>query len=117
MGALARHGTALMCGQLFGSRFPWGTLLVNVVGCFALGILIRLASEWGAWGEPTRLGVGTGFLGALTTFSTFGVQSVQLWSKSPAIATANVVGNLALGLIAAAVGMYLAMQLTNSPEL
>jgi CrcB protein len=116
LGALARHGTTVMCGQMFGNRFPLGTLVVNVVGCFALGWLVRAVGSWEAWGDSTRLGVGTGFLGALTTFSTFGVQTVQLWSKSPALALLNVTGNLVLGLVAASLGMYLAIQMTSAAK-
>ena len=55
-----------------------------------------------------KLVLGTGFLGAFTTFSTFGVQTVQLWGRSPLAAMGNVTGNLLIGIAAAMAGMYFA---------
>ena len=94
--------------KLAGDRFPWGTLFVNVLGCFLLGWLARTAADSDAISDSMKLTIGTGFLGAFTTFSTFGVQTVQLWSRSPIAAFGNVASNLLVGIAAVAVGMYLA---------
>lgn len=106
IGAIARYGASAMCSGLFGDRFPWGTLLVNVVGCFLLGWL--LSTSLATISDPLKLALGTGFLGAFTTFSTFGVQTLQAWQRSPLLAIANVGTNLIIGLAAAALGIYIA---------
>ncbi len=107
-GAIARHLSSITWTQLAGDRFPWGTLFVNVLGCFLLGWLARTAANSDAISDSMKLTIGTGFLGAFTTFSTFGVQTVQLWSRSPVAAFGNVASNLLVGIAAVAVGMYLA---------
>ena len=57
VGAVARYGASVMCGSLFGDRFPWGTLLVNVVGCFLLFAGLFLAGFFlvGATGPTTTI--------------------------------------------------------------
>lgn len=84
------------------SVFPLGTLVVNVVGCFILGCLV------GASSEHIRLLLGTGFCGALTTFSTFGYETSRLSTEgSQRFALANIVLSVGLGLGAAALGVTL----------
>lgn len=105
IGAVARHSITVFCTTTLGDRFPWGTLCVNVAGCFLLGALLQPTL---AFADTTKLALGTGFLGALTTFSTFGVQTLHAWQRSPFAACANIGANLALGLLAAAMGMHIA---------
>jgi CrcB protein len=112
-GAVARHAAGLLCTGLLGDRFPWGTLAVNVLGCFFLGWLAQSAASSTAISDTMKLTLGTGFLGAFTTFSTFGVQTIQVWNRSPALAIGNILANLVIGLVAAAVGMYLATVLAS----
>jgi CrcB protein len=84
------------------SVLPLGTLAVNVVGCFVLGCLVGAASD------DVRLLLGTGFCGALTTFSTFGYETSRLASEgSERAALANVVLSVGLGLAVAALGVSL----------
>lgn len=88
--------------------FPWGTLLVNVTGSLALGVVVGAIHAGAA---PPALGaaVGTGFCGAFTTFSSFGFETVRLVEDgSLSEAAANVVGNVVIGLLAAAAGWALA---------
>jgi len=83
------------------SVFPWGTLTVNAVGSFVLGCLI------GASGPLFAL-LGTGLCGALTTYSTFGYETVQLArTGSRLYALLNVVGSIAIGLLCAWAGLAL----------
>jgi CrcB protein len=93
----ARHSTA----------FPWGTLAVNVAGSFVLGVVAGLP----AGGRLTAL-IGTGFCGALTTYSTFGYETVQLTRSGARFsAVANVVVSIAAGSGAATLGLLLAAAL------
>lgn len=102
VGAPMRYLSDLVVQRLHETAFPWGTWTVNVVGCFVLG---AVAESGPAWAMTL---VGTGFCGALTTFSTFGYETVRL-SEEGATATAvgNVVGSLAAGLLAATLGWQL----------
>ncbi len=75
MGALSRYGISLLSVRLFGTGFPWGTLLVNLGGCFMIGISFALADRSPLMNPSARLLFITGFLGALTTFSTFGYET------------------------------------------
>ncbi len=113
IGALGRYGVTVLSKQLFGSEFPIGTLLVNVLGCFALGVLSQISMNHVS--EHWRLVIGLGFLGAFTTFSTFGVDSVAKFNEGdPGGALLNVVLNLVIGFAAVYVGMLLGMSLNKS---
>jgi len=85
-------------------RFPYGTLLVNVAGCFVLGVVVAGVSRSG-WSTSTQALLGTGFCGGLTTFSTFSVETVELFGgKRPPFASLYVVASVVLGISAAALG-------------
>jgi CrcB protein len=88
--------------------FPWGTFTVNVVGCLILGTLTGAATH-GAASDSLRLLVGTGFCGALTTYSTFSYETVRLAEKGARfLAAANVVAGVVAGLGAAFLGAAVA---------
>ena len=70
-GTLSRYGLSLWTYQWLGSQFPYGTLLVNILGCFAIGLVGTLADERLILTSPIRLLLIVGFLGAFTTFSSF----------------------------------------------
>lgn len=76
-GAVARYGVSIWMMQQFGGGFPWGTLAVNLVGCFLLGLLDGFVVSGQLVSAEARLLLGTGFLGALTTFSTFSVETIR----------------------------------------
>ena len=102
VGAPTRYLTDVAVQRLHRSSFPWGTWTVNISGSFVLGLVATGASTW----EETL--VGTGFCGALTTFSTFGYETVRLAEEGETTtAAAYVVGSLAVGLLAAALGWWL----------
>jgi CrcB protein len=85
------------------SVFPWGTLTVNVVGSFILGGLVGASLS-----SPAFALLGTGLCGALTTYSTFGYETVQLArSGSELFALLNVAGSIAVGLLCAWAGLAL----------
>lgn len=100
LGAVLRHAIAVSL-----PTEVLGTLVVNVVGSFALGVLLYEAHLANVLSAETRLVVGTGFLSSFTTYSTFAVQTLSL---SPQLAVANVAGNYALGFLAVLAGQLVA---------
>jgi len=107
VGAPLRYLTDLLVQARHDSILPWGTLTVNVVGSFVLGIVAAAVAVGGAPGWVMTL-LGTGFCGALTTFSTFGFETVRLIEEGSLLeALVNVVASLAAGLAAAAAGWAL----------
>ena len=107
IGAPTRYLTDVVVQSRHRSVLPWGTITVNVVGSFVLGLVAGLASASSAPSWVLTL-VGTGFCGALTTFSTFSFETVRLaeagrWRS----AAGNVVISLVLGLVAVAIGWEL----------
>jgi fluoride exporter len=90
------------------SLFPWGTFAVNVVGSLILGILASGATAYAVSGDVTAL-LGTGFCGALTTYSTFGYETIHLLQQRDRFsAMLNVVASVAAGLGAAFLGFAVA---------
>lgn len=108
-GAACRFSVGRFVGAVYGGEFPLGTFLINVTGCFALGLVATyLAQVHGNMALPTAL-LSTGFLGGYTTFSTYGLEGVLLFNEgSRRLATATLVGSVAAGLCAAAAGAGLA---------
>jgi CrcB protein len=99
IGALSRYGVSLLAAQLFGTKFPWGTLIVNLSGCFLIGLSFALAERGISIMNPSmRLFFVTGYLGALTTFSAFGMETVNSMRAGTHLVTvANVLSNNLLG--------------------
>ena len=111
LGAMTRYGIANWTTHLIKHPFPLGTLLANVLGCFLVGILI--GSGMADKHHPARLGIGVGFLGALTTFSTFGAETIKhVQDNQWAWAVGNVSANLVLGLTAVFLGMLIGKKLS-----
>lgn len=100
LGALSRYGLGLLLVRWLGTGFPWATLAINLVGCLLIGM--ALGGGPGPAGFLTRevrlLGV-IGFLGAFTTFSTFGYETISLvQGGKPALAVLYVLASVLLGL-------------------
>ena len=110
-GALARYGLAGWVQDGTAGTFPWGTLVVNVLGCFLLGFAFRLL-QLSALPPALRGAVTVGFLGAFTTFSTFSLEAVGLLQEERwARAVGYVGGSVALGLAALVAGLWFAAAL------
>lgn len=80
-GALCRHGVNIGAVRLMGHGFPYGTLSVNILGSFLMGLLIAVFAQYWQPSESLRVFLITGFLGAFTTFSTFSLDVVTLWER------------------------------------
>jgi CrcB protein len=111
LGTGVRYGlTVAIQGWLKGSTFPLGTLVVNVVGSLLLAFIATLALHEMVKSE-LRLILGTGFLGAFTTFSTFELEAEELLSRGAWWSSmAYIAGNLLLGFAAILVGRVIALR-------
>jgi fluoride exporter len=104
IGAPLRYLTDRAVQSRHASEFPWGTWTVNVVGSFVLGVVAAASLSAGTPGWLLPL-VGTGVCGALTTFSTFGYETVRLVERHESTTAAlNVLASLAVGLAAVSLG-------------
>lgn len=102
VGAPSRYLIDRLIQQRRPSVFPWGTLTVNLIGCLVLGLLTGAANQLPK--EAVTL-VGTGFCGALTTFSTFGFETTRLLEDGSLLeAGLNALASLVLGILAATIG-------------
>lgn len=105
VGAPLRYLTDRAVQSRHTSAFPWGTLTVNVVGSFVLGVVVAAAA---VFGPVTQSVVGTGFCGALTTYSTFSYETLSLTERGKArVALGYVLLSVLAGLAAAAAGFVL----------
>jgi len=101
-GALFRYLTTLLCARFFGAGFQFGTVLINLVGCFLIGVAMAITERNNLLSPALRLFFITGFLGGFTTFSTYAWESVHaLRTASFATAALHVfVSNVAgIGLV------------------
>ena len=105
LGASARYLTGIAASRLLGAGFPWGTLIVNVVGSFAMGALVVVLMQ-----SDSRLGpfLITGVLGGFTTFSAFSLDALSLFERGQAgLAAGYVAASVALSLAALFAGLAL----------
>ena len=105
IGAFVRYVAGLAIMERYGGRFPLGTFVINVTGCFAIGLLMPLLTERVGISPLWRLLLVTGFLGGYTTFSSFGWETFQaMRGGDRLLALANAMGSLLLGYIAVWLG-------------
>ena len=108
LGALLRHGVNRLAFVVWGPTFPAGTMIVNVVGSFAMGLLIGLFASQPGVSQPTRLFLTTGLLGGFTTFSAFSLDALTLYERGQVwLALVYVAGSVILSLAAIAAGYFL----------
>jgi CrcB protein len=108
-GTLARYGLAGLLQRGSGtSVFPWGTLAVNLLGCFLFGVVWTLTQQRWMISAETRTMVLVGFLGAFTTFSTLVFETDQMLEQAQwAMAGLNLAGSIGLGIVAYLLGSFL----------
>ena len=108
VGGMLRHGVNNACARLCGLEFPWGVLIINVLGSTIMGLLagyfaFRIAEPWS---QSARLFAMTGVLGGFTTFSAFSLDAVLLWERGAHVsAMLYVVGSVALAILGLVLGM------------
>ena len=111
LGASARYLVDGWVQDRTSGAFPWGTFTVNATGCLALGFLTGLGRYHGL-ASPARVVLGTGAVGAYTTFSTFTFETVRLAEEGAVVeAGLNAGASLVVGLLAATAGLALAAAL------
>lgn len=112
LGALAHWGLTVALQRFSPATFPGGTLGVNVIGCFLLGLLAELALERTPLGGHARYVILVGFLGAFTTFSTFGYETLVMLREGAVLRAALNVGlSVGLGVMACWLGVVAAGRL------
>jgi len=111
IGAMARFGVTSLVGRLWPSGFPLATLIVNIVGSFAMGLLIGwLARTLPPWQNEARLFIAVGLLGGFTTFSAFSLDTITLIERG-AVAQAALYVLLSVAL--SVLGLYLGLLITR----
>ena len=111
LGAVARYWLCVYLISTSGNHFPWGTLFVNISGCLLIGFLYGLITSPIVEQIPLtpywRAFLTTGFLGGLTTFSTFSLESIVLWQQvNPIVALVYIVSSLMGCLMAVVIGLW-----------
>jgi CrcB protein len=117
IGTLMRYGLTLALAQRLGTAFPFGTLAVNLLGSFLLGVIAQVFSGATFAGTDMRLILGVGLMGGFTTYSSFNLETIRLFEqgdpgKAAGYALATVVGCLAAG----AAGLMLARAIGASAQ-
>ena len=108
IGAAARHGVNVWSGRLLGTEFPWATLIVNVAGCFVMGLLTGLLALKLNLSQEARAFLTTGILGGFTTFSAFSLDFALLVERKATLAAgAYAAGSVVLSLAAVFAGLRL----------
>ena len=104
-GAIARYGLSGLVHRYYEGQFPYGTLVVNTLGCLLIGVMMSLVEDRQMFGPEARSFVRIGLLGSFTTFSTFGYETVELLRDSQfQFAFLNVAANVVIGIGAVYLG-------------
>ena len=112
IGGALRHGVNMAAVRLLPNSIGVGTLFVNVIGCFAMGVLIELLALKAGATQGQRLFLATGVLGGFTTFSAFAIETVLLHERGQLTwAIANVIASVVLCIVAAIAGLVVVRSL------
>ena len=112
VGTLARYGLQGLVQIRIGSTFPYGTLLINLTGCFLLGLIGQFTLNRMVISPDWRVAIAVGFFGGYTTFSSFGWETAKMLEDGEwARATAYVAASVVAGLLLSVAGIRLANQL------
>jgi CrcB protein len=114
LGTGVRYAIALWTAQRFGTSFPYGTLIVNLVGCFVIAVLMHAVVVVG-WSPTIRAALTIGFIGGFTTYSSFNYETMRLMEEG-ALGTAalNTVLTVAGGWVSGWLGLMTARQVWGS---
>ena len=113
LGTLTRYGVGVWAGRALGAAFPWGTFFVNVGGCFLIALVSQLALSTTLVSPTMKLTLTTGFMGGLTTYSSFNYETTSLlreraWAAGLANIGLTLVACFVAGLLGLALGRRLA---------
>jgi len=109
IGAIGRYALSGLAYRLFGAKFPYGTLFVNIIGCFLIGFTVTITENRFLISPNMRAFLSIGLIGAFTTFSTFGYESIALLRDgSQFAAIANIIYSVLNGLAAVYFGIVVA---------
>ena len=109
VGASLRHLVNLASLRAFGPNFPWGTLTVNILGSFVMGVFVEWLIRRSGASNELRLLIATGLLGGFTTFSAFSLDVAMLWERGAALAASlYVAASVLLSIAALFAGLALA---------
>ncbi len=114
LGGALRHGVNLGCARFCGVDFPWGTLVINVLGSGVMGLIAGwFAFKAGeGWSQSARLFLTTGVLGGFTTFSAFSLDAILIWERGEmGAALLYIGGSVVLSLAALVLGVALVRSL------
>ena len=113
VGASLRHLTSLLTLRWFGPNFPWGTLTVNIVGSFLMGVFIELLARKFDSSQELRLLIATGIMGGFTTFSAFSLDVAVMWERGATLTAAGyVLASVMLSILALFAGLAVIRGLT-----
>jgi CrcB protein len=107
IGGAARHGMNIWVARLLGSHFPWHTLVINILGSLAMGLVAGFFMDRSDATGHLRLFLATGVLGGFTTFSAFSLDTILLWERHEYVLASLYVGGSAAGaLIGLILGLW-----------
>jgi fluoride exporter len=107
LGALSRYGLSGLSQRILGTGFPYGTLIINVLGSLLIGYIMQLGLNSDIIPRSLRVIITIGFLGAFTTFSTFSYETVKFLEEgSWFLSIINIVANVGLSILATLLGMF-----------
>ena len=113
LGSVARYGVGIAAPRALGAGFPWGTLVVNLVGSFLIALVMHLALTTAAISPSARLFLTTGVMGGFTTYSSFNYETLalvgeRLWGVAALNVGGTLVGCLVAGVLGQALGRAMA---------
>ncbi|HEY3819308.1 MAG TPA: CrcB family protein [Polyangiaceae bacterium] len=112
LGTLARYGVGMWAGKALGTGFPYGTLIVNVAGCFLIAFVYEVALSTTLVSPVLRITLTTGFMGGLTTYSSFNYETSSLLrERAWAVGLTNLALTLAACFVAGLLGLMTARRL------
>lgn len=108
-GAVTRYIIGTLAVNKLGFQFPYGTLFANVIGCFIIGLFMTLFTERFVMNPAWKLFITIGFLGGLTTFSSFSYESIKLLlAEQYLYSFFNITANMVIGFSATLIGIIIA---------